>query len=212
VTSVSGWRLLTPTAGLVALSSFAVAFSERVALEETRAKLERAERHVERLRAATSTTSAAAPCVAPAAPPSGAPEALRERSRAEGSSSAGDADGEPPEEEPRSDVEVLFEYDQAFAAQVPERDFQRREETRLSRAIGLLLDRADRSDGVACRATMCRTRLRLADEAHYRAFMTRLDDSGPPWIGETMLRREPSDGGGVTLWLYYTAADPADSA
>jgi hypothetical protein len=192
-----------------------VALLQHAELEKTRAKLERSERRVESLESATPTLSVQ-PCfdsTVRAAFPVAASAAPAEASAAGVATSASsDGEAELVDEEPRSDAEVLFEYEEAFLAQALDRDFQRLEETRLSRAIGLLLDRADRSDGVTCRASMCRARLSLADEEHYRAFMRRFGESGPPWLGETMLRREPTEGDGVTLWLYYTATDRADGA
>jgi hypothetical protein len=212
---MSAWSLISSTAGLLGTGSLAVALFQQTELDATRVKLERAERRVETLESAASRGSEGACFDSPAAaaPPLAA-GTVRAEPIAEGVATPGsnEREMELPDEEPRSDAEVLFEYEQAFLSQVPDRDFQLLEETRLGRAIARLLGRADRSDGVTCRASMCRTRLSLADEEHYRAFMHRFGESAPPWFGETVLRREPDAGAGVTLWLYYTASRHSDGA
>jgi hypothetical protein len=211
---VSRAWVLRSAAGLLGLSGLLVALLLHAEVERTRAKLARAEREIERRRAAPAGPER--PCLeinARAATPVVARAGSAELPEARATELAAlDLGVEVPDEEPPDDALILFEYEQAFLAQAADRNFQRIEETRLSQALAALLDKADRSDGVACRSTTCRTRLLLADEASYRAFMSRFGESAPPWLGETMLRREPSDGGRVALWIYYRATGSDEGA
>src|SRR5687768_12505311 len=122
---------LTVTAGFVGISSLAVALLQHDALEKTRAKLERAEQRAERLMDATATSSvepcfdtsarAALPVAARAAPAEASAAGVAVLTPSERAI-------EVPDEEMRSDAQVLFEYEEAFLAQPPDRDFQRLEE------------------------------------------------------------------------------------